>query len=118
MQNDFDREKHVYRNSEFAEILKDAVRFFHGTPVLRFLLPKRLLVRVYMRFTTLASLGSIQNSETKSTVLHIMFPSTWGKPSLMGGDRAGTQVLQMERTNCFRVSKNMPEAFKPFAAYP
>lgn len=33
MQNDFDREKHVYRNSEFAEILKDAVRFFHGTPV-------------------------------------------------------------------------------------
>lgn len=33
MQNDFDREKHVYRNSEFAEILKDAVLFFHGTPV-------------------------------------------------------------------------------------
>lgn len=31
--NKFDREKHVYRNNVFAEILKDAVRFFHGTPV-------------------------------------------------------------------------------------
>jgi hypothetical protein len=33
MENIFDREKHVYRNDEFAELLKDAVRFFHGTPV-------------------------------------------------------------------------------------
>ena len=33
MENKFDREKHVYRNDEFSEILKDAVRFFHGTPV-------------------------------------------------------------------------------------
>ncbi len=33
MENTFDRKKHVYRNDEFAEILKDAVRFFHGTPV-------------------------------------------------------------------------------------
>ena len=29
----FDREKHVYRCDEFSELLKDAVRFFHGTPV-------------------------------------------------------------------------------------
>lgn len=33
MGNKFDREKHVYRNNAFSEILKDAVRFFHGTPV-------------------------------------------------------------------------------------
>lgn len=33
MENKFDREKHVYRNDAFAELLKDAVRFFHGTPV-------------------------------------------------------------------------------------
>lgn len=32
----FDREKHVYRCDEFSELLKDAVRFFHGTPVCRF----------------------------------------------------------------------------------
>lgn len=32
----FDREKHVYRCDEFSELLKDAVRFFHGTPVCSF----------------------------------------------------------------------------------
>lgn len=30
----FKREEHVYVNNEFSELLKDAVRFFHGTPVL------------------------------------------------------------------------------------
>ena len=30
----FKREEHVYVNNEFSELLKDAVRFFQGTPVL------------------------------------------------------------------------------------
>jgi Eco29kI restriction endonuclease len=29
----FDRSKHVYRNDAFVELVKDAIRFFHGTPV-------------------------------------------------------------------------------------
>jgi len=29
----FDRAKHVYRNDAFVELVKDAVRFFNGTPV-------------------------------------------------------------------------------------
>lgn len=29
----FDRSKHVYHNAEFVELVKDAVRFFNGTPV-------------------------------------------------------------------------------------
>ena len=29
----FDRTKHVYRNEAFTELVKDAVRFFNGTPV-------------------------------------------------------------------------------------
>ena len=29
----FDRSEHVYKNEEFVEIIKDAVRFFNGTPV-------------------------------------------------------------------------------------
>lgn len=29
----FNREKHVYQNDAFAELVKDAVRFFNGTPV-------------------------------------------------------------------------------------
>ena len=30
---DFDRAKHVFENESFLEIVKDAVRFLHGTPV-------------------------------------------------------------------------------------
>lgn len=33
-QRPFDRAEHVYRNAAFAELVKDAVRFFNGTPVL------------------------------------------------------------------------------------
>ncbi|MHB1236096.1 MAG: Eco29kI family restriction endonuclease [Gallionella sp.] len=29
----FDRSEHVYKNDTFAELVKDAVRFFNGTPV-------------------------------------------------------------------------------------
>lgn len=29
----FDRSKHVYKNNEFVEMVKNAVRFFNGTPV-------------------------------------------------------------------------------------
>jgi hypothetical protein len=29
----FDRAKHVYKNDDFVELVKDAVRFFNGTPV-------------------------------------------------------------------------------------
>ncbi len=29
----FDRQKHVYKNDDFLELVKDAVRFFNGTPV-------------------------------------------------------------------------------------
>lgn len=29
----FDRKEHVYKNDAFAELVKDAIRFFNGTPV-------------------------------------------------------------------------------------
>ncbi len=29
----FDRNEHIYRNEAFTEIVKDAIRFFNGTPV-------------------------------------------------------------------------------------
>ena len=32
--HEFKREEYVYVNDRFSELLKDAVRFFHGTPVL------------------------------------------------------------------------------------
>ena len=38
---DFDRQKHVYKNDEFSELLKDAVRFFNGTPVVQMPPPEK-----------------------------------------------------------------------------
>ena len=29
----FNRQEHVYRNDAFAELVKDGVRFFNGTPI-------------------------------------------------------------------------------------
>jgi hypothetical protein len=37
----FDRQEHVYRNDAFAELVKDGVRFFNGTPVLELPPPER-----------------------------------------------------------------------------
>lgn len=39
----FKREEHVYKNEEFSEILKDAVRFFHGTPVFSLPPPEKFI---------------------------------------------------------------------------
>ena len=33
MPTEFDRAKHVYKNDALVELIKDAVRFFNGTPV-------------------------------------------------------------------------------------
>lgn len=39
----FDRSKHVYKNDAFVELVKDAVRFFNGTPVHSLPPPMRFL---------------------------------------------------------------------------
>lgn len=39
----FDRKKHIYRNDAFVELVKDAVRFFNGTPVMNLPPPETFL---------------------------------------------------------------------------
>ena len=39
----FDRKKHIYQNDAFTELVKDAVRFFNGTPVQKFPPPETFL---------------------------------------------------------------------------
>jgi len=52
-QRPFDRAEHVYRNDAFAELVKDAVRFFNGTPVLTLPPPASFLGRgVYAIYYT------------------------------------------------------------------
>ena len=41
--NPFDRKKHLYKNEAFTELVKDAVRFFNGTPVHSLLPPEIFL---------------------------------------------------------------------------
>lgn len=48
----FERSEHVYKNDEFAEIVKDAVRFFNGTPVHQLPPPARFRGTVSMRCIT------------------------------------------------------------------
>jgi hypothetical protein len=37
----FDKREHIYTNSAFEELVKDAIRFFNGTPVHNLELPER-----------------------------------------------------------------------------
>lgn len=49
----FDRKQHVYRNDVFVELIKDAVRFFNGTPVYSLPPPERFQGRgVYATYYT------------------------------------------------------------------
>lgn len=43
MRQPFDRNKHVYHNEAFVELVKDAVRFFNGTPAYELPPPERFL---------------------------------------------------------------------------
>jgi len=49
----FDRSKHIYKNDAFVELVKDAVRFFNGTPVHTLPPPERFFgVGVYAIYYT------------------------------------------------------------------
>ena len=68
-QTPFDRSKHVYRNDAFVELVKDAVRFFNGTPVHSLPPPEKFLVtgiyaiyyigkhRLYTKYSELNQIG-------------------------------------------------------------
>lgn len=43
MENIFDRSKHVFHSEAFAEIIKDTIRFFNGTPVHRLPPPENFI---------------------------------------------------------------------------
>lgn len=43
MENKFDRSKHVFYSEAFAEIIKDTIRFFNGTPIHGLPLPENFV---------------------------------------------------------------------------
>jgi RNase P protein component len=85
MDNKFDREKHVYRNAEFSEILKDAVRFFHGTPVFQIPPPEPFTGAEYTHFTTLARQAFMRNMAKRINRTAYNVPIYVGRlPQLVG----------------------------------
>lgn len=70
----FDRQKHVYRNDAFVELVKDAVRFFNGTPVLSLPPPENFLgTGVYALYYTgtnsvYAKLGEINRLAYRTAI--------------------------------------------------
>ena len=68
----FDREKHVYKNDAFVEMVKDAIRFFNGIPVHPVPTPERFYgTGVYGRTSAKArhQLGNRSLRESKASSL-------------------------------------------------
>lgn len=60
----FDRDKHIYKSNAFDEIIKDTIRFFNGTPVLRLPPPERFSgTGIYALYYVGASLYYAQISD-------------------------------------------------------
>lgn len=57
----FDRNEHIYTSTAFSELVKDAVRFFNGTPVHTLPPPKRLGEQAFMPSITRGSIRHIRN---------------------------------------------------------
>lgn len=60
----FDRDNHIYKSNAFDEIIKDTIRFFNGTPVLRLPPPERFSgTGIYALYYVGASLYYTQISD-------------------------------------------------------
>lgn len=57
----FDRSEHVYKNDTFAELVKDAIRFFNGTPVHTLPPPESFLAQGFTPSITPAKISYIKN---------------------------------------------------------
>lgn len=64
MNNNFDRSKHIYHNEAFVELVKDAIRFFHGTPVHTLPHPNSSKAQGVMRFTISVAIRCTNNMRT------------------------------------------------------
>ena len=92
-QRPFDRAEHVYRNDAFAELVKDAVRFFNGTPVLTLPPPASFLGRgVYAIYYTGSNpfIHGMLNSTELLTSIRFMLAKLFRK----AGDNHALPMIQ------------------------
>lgn len=87
----FQREKHVYRNDDFEEILKDAVRFFNGTPVHALPPPERFAGSGVYAIYCISNSGIYQKFGTQVNRLDYAVPIYVGK-AVPQGWRQGRNI--------------------------
>lgn len=87
----FQREKHVYRNDAFEEILKDAVRFFNGTPVHALPPPERFVGSGVYAIYCISNSGIYQKFGTQINRLDYAVPIYVGK-AVPQGWRQGRNI--------------------------
>ncbi|MBL4702299.1 MAG: Eco29kI family restriction endonuclease [Phycisphaeraceae bacterium] len=93
----FDRQKHVYRNDAFAELVKNAVRFFNGTPVHPLASPEKFHgTGVYMIYYTGRS--KIYSRYSELNRLSYDFPIYVGKAVASGWRQSRTSHTVKKQT--------------------
>lgn len=93
----FDREKHVYKNDAFVELVKDAVRFFNGTPVHPLPPPERFYgTGIYALYYTGKSAPYAKYSDLNR--LAYEFPIYLGKAVPQGWRQARTADAEGQNT--------------------
>jgi hypothetical protein len=93
----FDLQEHVYRNDAFAELVKDGVRFFNGTPVLELPPPERFCgTGVYAIYYTGQSPLYAKYGELNR--LSYGYPIYVGKAVPKGWRQARTSHLKTDRS--------------------
>ena len=93
----FDRQEHIYRNDAFAELVKDGVRFFNGTPVLALPPPERFAgTGVYAIYYTGKSKLYAKYSELNR--LSYSFPIYVGKAVPKGWRQARTSHVEDDQS--------------------
>jgi len=117
MDNKFDREKHVYRNAEFSEILKDAVRFFHGTPVFQIPPPEPFTGAGIYAFYYIGKTGiyAKYGKEINRTAYNVPIyvgkatPVGWRQSRNVGSQSSGTRLFSRikEHVNSIQSTRSL-----------
>lgn len=120
MTREFQREKHVYKNDQFDEMLKDAVRFFHGSPV-QSLPPPEVFsgIGVYALYCTsrkgiYSKFGDIINREEYAVPIYVgkAVASGWRQSRNIEDDTTDRTLFQRLRQhyNSIDAAKNLDPA--------
>ena len=113
----FDRSKHVFRRDDFEEFLKDAVRFFNGTPAVEFPPPLRfggagIYALYYIGQTGLYQRFGLEINRMEYAVpIYIgkAEPSGWRQSRDLSAEADGTKLFQrlVQHSRTIASAKNL-----------